>query len=116
MYYRRLNLDIEWVFLFVSFLLLVFSIFWQPSCGTLLAKGFNNFFVLDASKESNVMYITLWSPADANITFNNTKIFVPAGRSRATFPIHDSIVSFCIASADYNDCGYVFTENALKLT
>ena len=108
MYYQRPSLDLDWLFLFVSLVLLVLSMFWQPSGGALLAEGFEHVLVLGASRDSNVMYITFWSPADANINFDNTQILVPAGISQVRIPLSDGVASFCVASVDYNDCGSVF--------
>jgi len=110
MYYRDQSFDLDWFLIFLSLCVLAFAVIWQPPCGNLLSEDFHHVLVLDAEKESNVMYITFWLPNDANISFNTVTIPIPAGEPQISVPLSGDAAHLCVISGEYNDCGVVFAK------
>ena len=109
MYYRDRSFDLDWLLIFLSLCVLAFAVLWQPPSGKVLSKGFYHVLVLDAEKKSDIMYITLWLPNDANICLDGRTVPVSAGKPRFGVPLSDGAARFCVMSGEYNDCGVVFT-------
>ena len=108
MYYQDRGFDPDWLLVLLSLCVLAFAVLWQPGSGDVLAEGFRHVLVVGAEAGSNVTHITLWSPADANLSFDGNHIPIPAGESRVSLPLSGDDVRFCVEFEDLNDCGVVF--------
>lgn len=111
MYYRERSFDGDWLLLLFAAAVLAFAIFWQLPRGDVLASGFQHVLILDAVRDTNVMYLLLWSPTDANILFGDSVVSISAGESRVSVPVTTGPVDLCVVSENFKDCGTIYAYN-----